>query len=224
MLSSITDGAVLSDPVQWTARPVGLAGGDAIERVEFSIDGRLRWTERKAPYFFNEDHNRLYPWLLGRGSHRLAVRAVTVSGKTASTSSEITAHADQIPTVLVGTFTRQVSGRDVRRTQPFRNEPPNLILPQGIWLLHVASDGVIFFDDPKGSGGDEAFTALPDSTLIMQGPANWLEPTARQSNFCGVEPTGVYHWSAVDRTIVLKARHDSCADRNSLFAGVWKRA
>jgi hypothetical protein len=70
VLSSITDGAVLSDPVAWTAQPVGLANGDAVDRVEFSIDGRVDWTEHKTPYVFDEDHNGLYPWVLGAGPHR----------------------------------------------------------------------------------------------------------------------------------------------------------
>jgi hypothetical protein len=58
VLSSITDGAVLSDPLAWTAQPVGLANGDVVDRVEFSIDGRVGWTEHKAPYFWLFGHDR----------------------------------------------------------------------------------------------------------------------------------------------------------------------
>jgi hypothetical protein len=223
VLSSITDGAVLSDPVTWTAQPVGMAPGDPVDRVEFSIDGQVRWTEHNTPYFFNDDYNRLYPWVLGAGQHRLAVRVITAAGKSASTSAEVTVSAQPQPAGLVGTYTRMVTPSDITRTQSFRDEPADQVLPAGTWRLRVAPDGVFHFDDPQGQGGSEAFTAVADGTLTMQGPVNWLELPARRDIFCGLEPTGAYRWTITAHTLVLRARRDRCADRNSMFTGTWRR-
>ena len=224
VLSSITDGAVLSDPVAWTAQPVGVANSDPVDRVEFSIDGRVRWTEDKTPYFFNDDYNHLYPWVLGEGPHHLAVRIITVAGRSASTSAQVTVSGQQQPAALTGTYARTVTPADIRRTQPFRDEPPGQVLPVGGWRLRIAPDGVFFVDDPQGGGGSEAFTALADGTMTMEGPVNWLEPPDSQGSFCGVEPTGAYRWTITAHTLVLTVRSDRCADRNSMFTGTWRRA
>jgi hypothetical protein len=224
VLSSVTDGAVLSDPVAWTAQPVGLANGEVVDRVKFSIDGRVRWTEHKAPYFFNDDNNRLFPWVLGAGQHSLAVRVITVAGRSASTSAQVTVPTEQTPAALAGTYARVVTAADIRRTDSFRHEASDQMPPIGTWRLRIASGGVLFFDDPRGGGGSEAFTALADSTLTMQGPVNWLEPPSKRGSFCAIERDGAYRWTITARTLVLTARSDRCADRNSLFTGIWRPA
>ena len=198
-------------------------------RVEFLIDGRVRWTATTPPYAFGlsdgDIAKRLFPSLLGQGSHNLAVRVITNGGKAASSSARITvANTAPAPTPLLGTFTRKVTAADVRRTQPFRHEPAgDEALPSGTWRLHVAHNGLISFDDPSGSGGNETFTAPPRGTLTLEGPANYLNPPDRQGSFCGVEPNGAYRWTAHGSTITLTPLDDSCADRNSLFAGTWTR-
>lgn len=223
VLSSITDGAMLADPVRWTAQPIGVRPGDSVARVEFSVDGRILWTEHKAPYSFNDDNNQLFPWLLGAGAHRLTIRLITTSGQTASTTAQITVMATRQVKALHGTYTRSITTADINRTQRFRNEPADQALPAGAWRLHI-SRSVFFFDDPQGGGGTEAFTARPDGTLAMQGPANWLEPPSRQGSFCGIEPRGTYRWAVHGNALTLTARSDRCADRNSLFNGTWTRA
>lgn len=228
VLSSISDGAVLSDPLLWTARPVGIADG-GVARVQFSIDGHVRWSSTTPPYAFGlsdgDIAKRLFPSLLGHGSHNLSVRVVTVGGKMASSSAQITvANTAAAPSALVGTFTRTVTPADVSRTQAFRHEPTgDQALPSGTWRLHVASNGLISFDDPGGGGGNEAFTALPAGTLTLEGPVNYLSSPDRQGSFCGVEPDGAYLWIAHGSAVTLTPRHDRCADRNSLFAGRWTR-
>jgi hypothetical protein len=223
VLSSISDGAALSNALQWTARPVGVADPN-VARVEFVIDARVRWTEQHSPYVFNGDGNELFPWVLGPGPHRLAVRVVTSSGKRASTTASVTVSVPVlVPSELVGTFTRDVTAADVRRTQTFRHEPADQVLPAGTWRMQITRDGVITFEDPLASGGNEAFTATPGGTITLQGPADWLLPASRQGSFCGVEPIGAYSWVAHASRLTLTPRHDRCADRNSMFAGDWKR-
>jgi hypothetical protein len=223
VLSSISDGAALSNALQWKARPVGVADAN-VARVEFVIDARVRWTEQHPPYVFNGDGNELFPSVLGQGAHRLAVRVVTSSGKQASTSASVTiSDPISVPPQLAGTFTRDVTAADVRRTQTFRHEPADQVLPAGIWRLWIARRGVITFDDPRGSGGNEAFSATPGGAITLQGPANWLLPPDRQGSFCGVEPIGAYSWVTHAGRLTLIPGHDRCADRNSMFAGDWKR-
>lgn len=82
---------------------------------------------------------------------------------------------------------------------------------------------MITFKDPLAGGGKEAFTATAGGAITLQGPANWLLPANRQGGFCGVEPTGAYSWTAHADRLTLTPRHDRCADRNSMFAGAWKR-
>jgi len=71
--TNISDGAVLSGAsVLWTATPSGVPA-----RVEFWIDGVLRWTEFQPVYQFNSDPlGTLNTTTLINGSHQLRVRAV----------------------------------------------------------------------------------------------------------------------------------------------------
>jgi hypothetical protein len=151
------------------------------------------------------------------------VRVITVAGKSASMSAEVTVPAQPQPAALAGAYTRSVTAADIRRTQSLRDEPADQLLPAGAWRLRVRRDGVFFFDDPQGGGGSEAFTALADGTLTMQGPVNWLEPPSRQGSFCVAESAGTYRWTITKGALVLIARSDRCADRNSMFTGTWKR-
>jgi hypothetical protein len=228
VLSSITSGAVLADALAWTAQPVGLSGSAAVDQVEFLIDGRMLWTSKAPPYFFGGEHpvlKRLFPWMLGRGTHRFSVRVSTSTGKSASASALATVVvAHPVPRALVGTFTRHVTDADISRTQSFRHEPANQVLPAGVWRLHIGANGLISFDDPQGGGGTEAFTAEPSGDLAFLGPANWLVPPDRQGAFCEPEPDSSWHWAAQGRTVTLTPLHDTCADRNSMFAGRWNRS
>jgi hypothetical protein len=90
---SISDGAVLSQAVTWEAKP---AAGDAdpISKVEFSIDGKVRWTEENEPYVFDDDGQLLPPWLLGNGAHVLAVHAVALSGAEGTATAHVTVRTE----------------------------------------------------------------------------------------------------------------------------------
>lgn len=228
VLSSITDGATLADAVEWTAHPVGLGGGQVVRRVDFLIDGRTRWSSRQPPYIFGvragPAGRRLFPWILGPGAHRFTVRATISGGRSVTSSARATIDiALPVPRALIGTFTRRVTTADIARTQRFRHEPPDQVLPTGIWRLHIVRTGLISFDDPSGSGGNEAFTATPSGALTLHGPADWLNPPDRQGSFCGLEPDGSWSWTEHARTLTLTPHHDTCADRNSMFSGAWTR-
>jgi hypothetical protein len=223
VVSSISSGAVLSNALVWTAVAVGVAP-TGVGAVQFLIAGRVRWIEHSPPYVFDGDGGELFPWLLGSGPHRLAVRVMSADGHSASTAAPVTVTAEPpVPRALVGSFVRTVTPGDVRRTARFRREPADEVLPAGRWRIEIAATGVISFDDPRGSGGNEAFVASSGGMLTLEGPANWLLPLARQGGFCETEPTGSYGWTGTGRTLGLRAVRDPCADRNSMFDGDWTR-
>ena len=85
--SSVAGGSTLSGSLTWTATPKGAS----VQKVEFLIDGALRWTEYSAPYQFNGDTGALDTTTLSDGTHTLAVVAYAVNGRrTATVQSSVT--------------------------------------------------------------------------------------------------------------------------------------
>jgi hypothetical protein len=220
-VSSISDGATLTNALPWTAVVAGVAAGDRIERVEFLIDGRRRWIEHRRPYVFNDDHNALDPWILGRGSHSLAVRVVTSRGARASASAQVSvATTAAVPAALAGVWTRRVTAADFDRTHARRGQVP----PTGAWHVRFARNGVAALEDRSGSGQTEAFIATPDGRVTFAGPVNWLSPEGRRGGFCEPAPSAAYRWQEHASTLTLTTRHDSrCPDRDAVLGGTWKR-
>jgi hypothetical protein len=82
---SVVGGSTLSGSVSWTA-----STSDAPTKVDFSIDGVLKWTEIQAPYVYNGDGNTLDTKTLSNGGHTLSVKASYPDGTTASASASVT--------------------------------------------------------------------------------------------------------------------------------------
>jgi hypothetical protein len=216
VVSSISDRATLVGALQWTAVPAGVRSADPVARVDFLVDGRRRWTDRHAPFVFNDDHNLLHPWILARGSHRLAVRLVTTLGETVSTASQVTVAAGPaIPSALASRWTRRLTAADVPRTS-------RRTLPTGVWHARFARDGVVSFAGPRSAGGTEAFTAIRTGLIALAGPVVWLAPEARRRGLCDVERVAPYRWQVHRDALTLTTRHDSrCSNRAALFGGTW---
>jgi Big-like domain-containing protein len=99
--SSIGKGATLAGPVTWTASPSGAKAA----KIEFSIDGQLRWKESSAPYRFNGDPNGVLDTsTLSNGAHNLAVKAYAVDGRTALTSTSVTVANSSVPATTAPTL------------------------------------------------------------------------------------------------------------------------
>lgn len=85
--SSIAGGSTLSGSIQWTAT---VSGGTAT-KVDFLIDGAIRWTENAAPYQYNGDPGGLLDTTtLADGPHTLQVVATDAAGNKAAASSAVT--------------------------------------------------------------------------------------------------------------------------------------
>ena len=69
----------------WTVTP----SGKSVSKVDFTIDGSLKWTEIGAPWVFNGDGRTLDTATLANGSHVLAATAYATDGTTASTSATV---------------------------------------------------------------------------------------------------------------------------------------
>lgn len=215
VVSSISDRATLAGALQWTAVPAGARSTDQVARVDFLIDGRRRWSDRDAPFVFNGDRNALHPWILARGSHRLAVRLVTTHGRTVGTASQVTvAPAPPVPSALAGRWTRHLHAADLRTT--------GRTLPTGMWHARFAGNGVVFFAGPRGARGAEAFTAIRTGMIALAGPVLWLAPLHRSSGLCDAERLAPYGWHVHRAALTLTTRHDSrCSNRAALFGDTW---
>jgi hypothetical protein len=78
--SNFSDGQTLAGSLAWTATAIA-GSADPITRVEFYIDGALKWTEKVVPYVFNGDGNLLDTTTLTNGSHKFEIEAYTANNK-----------------------------------------------------------------------------------------------------------------------------------------------
>ena len=72
-------GATLSGVTNWQVSP---SDSSKVNRIEFSIDGSLRWREFLSPYQFNGAANAFDTSILSDGSHQLRAVAVLTDGST----------------------------------------------------------------------------------------------------------------------------------------------
>jgi Polysaccharide lyase/Bacterial Ig domain len=79
---NVANGETLSGSVSWTASP----SGQSVSKIEFWIDGNLRWSENLSPYVYGGDGRTLDTRDLANGSHTLEVRAFGTSGSTTKAS------------------------------------------------------------------------------------------------------------------------------------------
>jgi hypothetical protein len=82
---NVATGQTLSGSVAWTASP----SGQTVSKIEFWVDGTLRWTENLSPYVYGGDGRTLETRDLANGPHTLEVRAVGTNGSTAKSSAGV---------------------------------------------------------------------------------------------------------------------------------------
>jgi hypothetical protein len=78
--------AIVSGSVLWEAT----VSGGTPARVEFLIDGVLKWTENVSPYRYNGDTGALDTRTLTNGTHTLTARAVATTGETFTNAIAVT--------------------------------------------------------------------------------------------------------------------------------------
>jgi hypothetical protein len=123
--------------IHWQAFPSGPSRD--VSEVDYLIDGRLRWVEHNAPYFYGGDGNYLVTSLLTPGTHMFTVRAIWADGRTATdTVRAQVSLAPAPPAALAGTWKRYLE-------QSGPSAPPS-----GYWRLVISNVGWEIYDTSGG--------------------------------------------------------------------------
>jgi hypothetical protein len=226
-VTSTLDGKrVLPLRMRWLAYPKVPAS--RISRVEFLIDGKVRWIEHRPPYNYGSDdfHGHvgylITTWLRA-GRHTFTARAVSSTGRTGSDT--VTARvlpAPEPPAALAGIWTRTVTADDIKKSGPM---PP----PPGRWKLIFDRVGAWHIDPDQG-GVVNQYSARPGVidvfAPITMAPKGVNRFGAHGFGCCDCRedgPFGSYSWSVAGNELTLKAKQERCPNRQAIWEGVWTR-
>lgn len=230
-VTSTLDGKkVLPARLRWLATPS--VPGSKVARIDFLVDGKVRWTEHHAPYVYGSDDNGknegylITTWLTP-AEHTFTARVMTTDGKTAVD----TVHARVLPSpappaALAGDWTRTVTKKDLEKSGP---GPP----PAGKWTLVFDRVGAWHLD-PLGGGVVNEYDAEPGvihvyAPIQMAPLDNGKGGVSKDGHNVGgtdctfAGPFGTYHWTTTGSQLTLTAVHDGCPNRLAIWEGVWTR-
>jgi hypothetical protein len=220
-VSSSLDGKrVLPLRIHWTADPS--LPPSSVAQVDFLIDGRLGWSELRAPYVYGDDGNWLVTTFLAPGKHRFTVRVTTATGKVAAhTVTARVVPAPAPPASLAGKWQHTVTAADVAHATS--SQAP----PTGRWKLEIGRLGWQM-TDPQNGGGAFDVAYLAHGRLQLR-PTIEMPPYPNPANggFCAdTDPLATWtaKTSADGNAMTLRpARRDPCGDRIAILAGTWRR-
>lgn len=243
-VTSTLDGRkVLPHRIHWLGLPTLRPA--KIDKVEFLIDGKLRWVEHHCPCVYGGDsgphRNFLVTSWLNPGRHRFTVRAVAKNGQTATdTVKARVVPPPKVPAELAGTWERTIfdTSRAPRPGSPAN--PTDSLTPPGRYRLTFDRRWIhdVFpcdtspcrFNPKTGGGGELISDWTPgSSTFTVRGPVTIriLRDTDRLGGFWCYEdgPSATYTWSVTGRTLTLApvGGHDACGIRGFIWAGTWTR-
>jgi hypothetical protein len=136
-------------------------------------------------------------------------------------SESAPASTQQFAEELPGTYERTLTKADVARTadavveeRGFERTPPGplrLVIDDGSFTVTILRDNFPISQNVTGS--DDGNFDIGDYVRPDKGA------------FCGPKvPQGaIYSWTLENDVLTLKAESDSCADRDSILTGRWKR-
>ena len=219
--SSLDGKTVLPLRIHWIAHPQLPAG--QVKEVDFLIDGRLGWVEKKTPYVYADDGNWLVTSFLAAKKHTFTVRVVSTTGTVVSDTVTARVVAPPAPpSNLAGTWSRTVTGADVLKATS--GQPP----PPGRWKVTIEKAGW-HMTDPQNGGGlfDVAYLS---ATRLQMRPTIESPPFPNPSNggFCGdTDPLAT--WTATvssdGKSLTIgPATKDPCGDRVAILQGTWTRS
>ena len=228
--STIDGKRVLPHRLRWTAYPNVPAA--RIDRVEFLIDGKVRWIEGSRPYNYGGDDRGHLGYLittwLKPGRHTFTTRAFDTAGRKATDYVRARVlPAPQPPASLSGAWTRTVTPADLEKAG---EDGP----PEGHWRLVFDHVGAWHLD-PLGSGvvnqyevaGSVIHVYAPIQMAPFSDGKGGVSRYGHHSiggtdcNFDG--PFGSYSWSVAGDELTLTAEKEGCGSRRAIWEGTWKR-
>jgi hypothetical protein len=226
-VNSTLDGKrVLPARMRWIAYPKLPAS--KVSKVDFLVDGKLRWVEHQPPYNYGSDDLKghlgfLVTTWLAPGKHRFAARVTDRSGhKATDTVSARVLPAPAPPAALAGAWSRPVTAEDITKSGP---QPP----PAGRWKLIFDRVGA-WHIDPDNGGVVNQYAARPGLidvfAPITMAPKGVNRFGTHGFGCCDCRedgPFGSYNWSVSGNKLTLKARHEGCPNRRAIWEGVWTK-
>jgi hypothetical protein len=240
LASSLDGRTVLPHRIHWLALPALPAS--RVREVQFLIDGRRAWVQRKPPYAYAEDGGFLVTSWLTPGEHRFSVRAVPVVGRPATdTVVARVLPAPEVPPALAGTWQRTIADTTPAPAPGTHGNPTDTLTPPGRytitfdrrWIHDVfpCTSSPCAYDGATGAGGEFLSDWNPGpSTFHVQGEVTFriFKDTDRLAGWwCQTwGPAATYTWSVTGDTLKLApvGGHDACAIRGFVWSGVWRRA
>jgi hypothetical protein len=211
-----------------------------VDRVEFLIDGTVRWVERHAPYNYAADDNGknmgylITTWLTP-GLHRFVVRVYDKAGN--SEDEGVTARvvaAPAPPPELARTWTRiESTARGWHSLVWFDRVGMWYTAPFPLAHRHEVT-GFVDQYDVRGHTLDvygsvvmgvreiEKGVCKGNGCLQVTHAGQHYEIDGNVCNFSG--PFGSYRWSVSGDTLTLRVIHEGCFGRGKGLAGTWTRA
>jgi hypothetical protein len=238
--TSLDGKKVIPQMTRWVAH-ASVAPAD-IARVDFSIDGKLRWVEHLSPYNYGSDDERghlgyLFTSWLTPGAHRFTTVVRTSDGRTAT--DVVTARvlpAPKPPSTLAGTWTRGLTTADVAKADP--KYGTDNVPPTGKWRLVIDRTGIWELDS-LGTGIVQGYS-VAGNVLRSYAPIQMVPRRAngdpgeirrfgsRVAVGGGIDcdesgPFGTYRWSVSGDQLTLSVVREPCGQRRAVYEGTWTR-
>jgi hypothetical protein len=223
--SSLDGKRVLPQVTRWLAHP-NVAPAQ-VTRVDFLIDGKLRWIEQLAPYNYGSDDEKGHLTTIVRATHGRTATDV-VSARVVPSPTP--------PAALAGTWTRQLTPQDAAKADP--KYGTDNVPPTGKWRLIIDRVG-IWELDPLGTGIVQGYSisgatlhTLAPITMVPRKPNHDPGQISRFGAHIdaggGIDcdesgPFGTYHWSVTGNELALSVVNEPCGQRRAVYEGTWTR-
>ena len=235
--STLDHKTLLPHHIRWQA--TSSLPATQITEVDFLIDGKISWVERKPPYSYSDDTGYLVTSWLTAANHQFTVRAKAKDGRVAKdTVTARVAPASAPAVTLAGKWHRTVDPTGAPKPGT-PGAPKDTPTPAGTYTL-VFDNRWLQTRDPgtftKASvDKNTGFGYIQDTdyqpkahTFTVWGAVTWRpfsDYLAEEGTWCGWDgPAATYSWSVTGNTLTLKAvGTDACRVREFIWTGSWTR-
>jgi hypothetical protein len=214
--STLAGRTVLPLRIRWLAKPS--APPSRIAKVEFLVDGRIRWREQRPPYTYGGDGNDLVTSWLRPGAHRFAVLATSKDGSRAiATTAARVRRAPPPPAALAGRWQRIVTKEEAKSA---------VSSAPGRWKLTIDEIGWRFRD--PGTHGALVDVVYPSGGILeaRSGISTTLPAGGQERNIWCEEPFQPvrYRWTVAADILTLElAGPRRCDGQSNIWVGDWSR-